>query len=202
MSRVRRQTITGIVVSDKMDKTVVVRVETLKKHPRYKKYIRRRKKYKVHDENNESSLGDVVRAMSTRPLSKGKRWRLAEIVEKRVVSTLEIAQEEELVMKKEAPPRVEKKEEEPAAEAPEEAEEAAAEVEEAVEATEEAAPETGEAQPEEEEEEEETEEEAAEEETEEPVEDIEESEEEVEPEEESAEEPESDDTGSDKTESS
>ena len=72
----------GRVVSDRMDKTVVVAVETPKRHPLYKKLIRRAVKYKAHDENNECRLGDVVRIIETRPLSKQKRWRVAEIITK------------------------------------------------------------------------------------------------------------------------
>ena len=72
----------GKVVSDKMDKTRVVVVERIVKHPLYKKYIKVRKKYYVHDEHNESREGDVVRIMETRPLSKTKRWRLIEILRK------------------------------------------------------------------------------------------------------------------------
>ncbi len=72
----------GKVVSDKMDKTRVVVVERIVKHPLYKKYIKVRKKYYVHDERNESREGDIVRIMETRPLSKIKRWRLVEILRK------------------------------------------------------------------------------------------------------------------------
>ncbi len=72
----------GIVVSDKMDKTRVVMVETLVQHPRYKKYIKRRKKFYAHDENNESRVGDLVQIMETRPLSKLKRWRIVKILRK------------------------------------------------------------------------------------------------------------------------
>ncbi len=72
----------GIVVSDKMDKTVVVVVETLKKHPRYKKYIKRTKKYKVHDEKNECRVGDTISFVETRPISKDKCWKLVEIIER------------------------------------------------------------------------------------------------------------------------
>ena len=71
----------GVVVSSAMDKTIVVRVETLKAHPRYKKIIRRSTKFHAHDERNEANVGDVVRIVETRPLSKTKRWRLAEVVE-------------------------------------------------------------------------------------------------------------------------
>lgn len=72
----------GTVSSDKMDKTITVRVETVKQHPLYKKTIKTSKKYKAHDENNEAKIGDTVKIMETRPLSKDKRWRLVEIVRK------------------------------------------------------------------------------------------------------------------------
>jgi len=75
----------GKVVSDKMDKTIVVAVETYKKHDLYHKRIKYTKKFKAHDENNEAKIGDVVRIMETRPLSKDKRWRLTEVVEKAVI---------------------------------------------------------------------------------------------------------------------
>ena len=78
----RRKTRAGRVVSDKMDKTIVVAVETRVPHPLYKKIIKRTYKLKAHDENNECRTGDRVRVMETRPLSKDKRWRLVEIVEK------------------------------------------------------------------------------------------------------------------------
>ncbi|MFR4145898.1 MAG: 30S ribosomal protein S17 [Mediterraneibacter gnavus] len=77
-----RKVRTGKVVSDKMDKTIVVAVEDHVKHPLYKKIVKRTYKLKVHDENNECNVGDTVRVMETRPLSKDKRWRLVEIVEK------------------------------------------------------------------------------------------------------------------------
>ena len=72
----------GKVVSDKMDKTIVVAVEDHVKHPLYKKIVKRTYKLKAHDENNECNVGDTVRVMETRPLSKNKRWRLVEIMEK------------------------------------------------------------------------------------------------------------------------
>ena len=72
----------GIVVSDKMDKTVVVSVETSEKHKTYGKVQKRTYKLKAHDENNECNIGDRVKVMETRPLSKDKRWRLVEIIEK------------------------------------------------------------------------------------------------------------------------
>ena len=81
-ARALRKTRTGRVVSDKMDKTIVVSIETSVKHPLYKKIIKHTYKLKAHDENNECSVGDRVRVMETRPLSREKRWRLAEIVEK------------------------------------------------------------------------------------------------------------------------
>ena len=80
----RRKTQVGTVVSDKMDKTVTVLVERLTKHPVYKKYIRKRAKFKAHDENNVCRLGDKVLIVETRPLSKEKRWRVREVIEKAV----------------------------------------------------------------------------------------------------------------------
>ena len=77
-----RKTQVGIVSSDKMDKTVVVEVRDRVKHPLYKKIVNRTVKYKAHDENNECNIGDTVRIMETRPLSKDKRWRLVNIIEK------------------------------------------------------------------------------------------------------------------------
>ena len=77
-----RKTRTGLVVSDKMDKTIVVAVEDHVKHPLYKKIVKRTYKLKAHDENNECRKGDTVKVMETRPLSKDKRWRLVEVVEK------------------------------------------------------------------------------------------------------------------------
>ena len=72
----------GTVVSNKNDKTIVVRVETLVQHPLLKKFVRRHKKFTAHDPNNECGIGDKVKVMETRPLSKDKRWRLVEIIEK------------------------------------------------------------------------------------------------------------------------
>jgi small subunit ribosomal protein S17 len=80
--RAMRKTRIGKVVSDKMDKTIVVAIETSVKHPLYKKIVKRTNKLKAHDENNECKTGDKVKVMETRPLSKDKRWRLVEIVEK------------------------------------------------------------------------------------------------------------------------
>jgi small subunit ribosomal protein S17 len=83
--RNQRKVYTGRVVSDKMDKTVTVLVETQKKHPLYGKRVKYSKKYKAHDEQNEANIGDVVRIMETRPLSATKRFRLVEVVEKAVI---------------------------------------------------------------------------------------------------------------------
>lgn len=85
MERSERKIRMGKVVSDKMEKTIVVAVEDSVNHPLYGKIVRRTTKFKAHDENNEARMGDVVRIMETRPLSKEKRWRLVEIVEKAVV---------------------------------------------------------------------------------------------------------------------
>ena len=82
MERNLRKTRVGKVVSNKMDKTIVVAVEDHERHPLYKKIIKTTYKLKAHDENNECNIGDTVKVMETRPLSKDKRWRLVEIVEK------------------------------------------------------------------------------------------------------------------------
>ena len=79
--RGRRQERQGVVVSDAMEKTIVVRVDVVKAHPRYKKVVRRSVKFHAHDESSQAKVGDVVRIVETRPLSKTKRWRLAEVVE-------------------------------------------------------------------------------------------------------------------------
>lgn len=81
-TRRQRKTMVGRVVSDKMQKTVTVAVETITAHPLYGRRIRRTKKLKAHDEHNEAHVGDLVRVMETRPLSKEKRWRVVEIVER------------------------------------------------------------------------------------------------------------------------
>jgi small subunit ribosomal protein S17 len=83
--RNERKTLIGKVVSDKMQKTIVVAVETYKKHDLYHKRIKYTKKFKAHDEHNEAKIGDTVKIMETRPLSKDKSWRLVEIVEKAVI---------------------------------------------------------------------------------------------------------------------
>ena len=81
-TRSARKVRVGRVISDRMDKTVVVQVADLKRHPLYKKTIQQRVKFKAHDEQNECKVGDLVRIMETRPISKEKRWRVAEIIEK------------------------------------------------------------------------------------------------------------------------
>ena len=85
----KRKTRFGNVVSNKMEKTVIIEVETLKRHPLYKKTIKRAVKYKAHDEKNECRVGDVVRIVETRPLSKQKRWRVVEIMTKGEVVEVE-----------------------------------------------------------------------------------------------------------------
>ena len=82
MERNLRKVRTGKVTSNKMDKTIVVAIEEHVKHPLYKKVVKRTYKLKAHDENNECRVGDTVEVMETRPLSKDKRWRLVEIIEK------------------------------------------------------------------------------------------------------------------------
>ena len=82
MERNLRKTRTGKVTSNKMQKTIVVAVEDHVKHPLYKKIVKRTYTLKAHDENNECNIGDTVKVMETRPLSKDKRWRLVEIIEK------------------------------------------------------------------------------------------------------------------------
>lgn len=79
-----RRVLTGVVVSNKSDKTIVVRVETLVQHPLYKKFIRRHKKFMAHDPANECGVGDMVRIIEHRPLSRRKRWHLVQITEKAV----------------------------------------------------------------------------------------------------------------------
>jgi small subunit ribosomal protein S17 len=79
--RGRRQERRGVVVSNAMDKTIIVKVDTIKSHPRYKKVVRRSVKFHAHDEQNSANVGDVVRIVETRPLSKTKHWKLVEVVE-------------------------------------------------------------------------------------------------------------------------
>lgn len=85
MERSNRKVLRGRVVSDKMDKTIVVIIETHKNHPLYGKRVKYSKKYKAHDELNEARIGDIVEIMETRPLSATKRFRLVKVVEKAVV---------------------------------------------------------------------------------------------------------------------
>ncbi len=82
MERGNRKVRVGKVVSDKMDKTIVVAVQRVAKHPVYKKRVKSTEKFKAHDETNQCGIGDTVRIMETRPLSKDKRWRVLEVVEK------------------------------------------------------------------------------------------------------------------------
>ena len=82
MERNRRKSLIGIVISNAMDKTIVVETSTLKKHPLYGKRVKSSNRFKAHDENNECGIGDKVSIMETRPLSKTKNWRLVEILEK------------------------------------------------------------------------------------------------------------------------
>ena len=82
VDRNERRTVTGVVTADKMEKTVVVSIERRVQHPVYGKMIRRTKKLKAHDETNDAKTGDTVRIMETRPMSKDKRWRVVEIVER------------------------------------------------------------------------------------------------------------------------
>ena len=84
-ARGNRKTRVGVVVSDKMEKTVVVQVDNLIKHPVYKKYIKRKVTCKAHDESNSCNIGDKVLIVETRPISKDKRWRVREVLEKRVI---------------------------------------------------------------------------------------------------------------------
>lgn len=85
MERNRRKVYTGTVVSDKMDKTISVLVETYRKHPLYHKRVKYSKKFAAHDENNQAKIGDIVKIMETRPLSKNKRFRLVEIIEEAII---------------------------------------------------------------------------------------------------------------------
>ena len=78
----QRKSLAGIVVSDKMDKTIVVQIEQMVMHPIYKKYVRRRLKYKAHDETNTARMGDMVLIEECRPLSRDKRWRLRDVTER------------------------------------------------------------------------------------------------------------------------
>ena len=82
MEKVRKMELEGIVTSDKMEKSVVVTIERLEKHPIFKKYIRKRSKFKAHDDKNECNIGDRVRIRECRPISKDKCWRVVEIVQR------------------------------------------------------------------------------------------------------------------------
>lgn len=107
--RGRRKSLIGVVVSNKMDKTAVVSVERRYPHPLYHKIIRSTKKYKAHDPRNEATLGDIVRIEETRPLSKEKRWRIAETLVRGNVAEIaprEIGVPEEALLRREAPTTV------------------------------------------------------------------------------------------------
>ena len=82
MERASRKVRTGVVTSDKMDKTIIVSVTELVKHPLYGRFVKKSRKFAAHDENNECGYGDTVEIMETRPLSKNKRWRVSKIIEK------------------------------------------------------------------------------------------------------------------------
>jgi small subunit ribosomal protein S17 len=90
--KTKRKTRTGTVISDKMDKTVVVLVQRVGRHPLYKKVVRHTSKFKAHDEANACKVGDVVKIIETRPLSKEKRWRVAEIISRKEVVEVEPAE--------------------------------------------------------------------------------------------------------------
>ncbi|MDR2883771.1 MAG: 30S ribosomal protein S17 [Deferribacteraceae bacterium] len=92
-TRGRRKVRRGVVTSDKMDKTIVVKVETLILHPLYKKYIKQSRKFYAHDESNSAHIGDVVEIVETRPLSRTKCWRLLNVVTRSIESNIEIAEE-------------------------------------------------------------------------------------------------------------
>lgn len=90
--KTKRKTRTGTVISDKMDKTVVVLVESLRRHPLYKKVVRHTSKFKAHDEANACKVGDVVKIVETRPLSKEKCWRVVEVISRKEVVEVEPAE--------------------------------------------------------------------------------------------------------------
>ena len=135
MSYERRKVRVGKVVSDKMDKTVVVAVEGRRPHPIYKKAVRKRTRFKVHDEENQCKLGDLVRIIETRPMSSAKRWRVAGILAREEIAEIqpeEITVDEDVVVARPEPPPMQPiVAEEAAAVAVAEEPEAAAEVEEA-----------------------------------------------------------------------
>ena len=92
----RQKVRTGRVVSNKMDKTVIVLVETLRRHPTYKKVVRKTTKFKAHDENNICNIGDTVKMIETRPLSKEKRWRIMEIIRRKEIAEIKPAEISEI----------------------------------------------------------------------------------------------------------
>ena len=112
MRETRKQIRTGTVVSDRMDKTVVVQIETVIMHPQFKKYMKQRRKLKAHDEKNECRVGDRVSVMETRPLSRDKRWRVTAILEHGTLAKVDIEEPEEVILKSQ---RITHKAAEPAA---------------------------------------------------------------------------------------
>ena len=101
MEKKLRKIRTGTVTSNKMTKTIVVQVESLRRHPLYKKIVKHRSKFKVHDERNECGIGDVVRIIETRPLSKDKRWRILEIIRKKEKAEIAPSEFAEVLTKEE-----------------------------------------------------------------------------------------------------
>lgn len=93
----RHKTMLGRVVSNKMDKTVIIAVETIKHHPLYRKTMKKTTKFKAHDKNNECGPGDIVKIVETRPLSKEKRWRVAEIITKQEAVAVQPKENKEIV---------------------------------------------------------------------------------------------------------
>lgn len=135
MERNRRTTLQGVVVSDKMDKTIVVEVETHKRHPKYQKRVKYSNKYYAHDENNEAKKGDVVTIMASRPLSALKRFRLVSVDQKAAIDIKVLEAEKELEVQEQeaeglAPKAIEVKVEEKPVEATPAKEEAPVEVKE------------------------------------------------------------------------
>jgi small subunit ribosomal protein S17 len=96
MENVHKKVRTGTVVSDKMDKTVIVLVESLRRHPLYKKVVKHTSKFKAHDADNSCKLGDRVKIVETRPLSKDKRWRVVEIVRRKEVAEIQPTEIDEI----------------------------------------------------------------------------------------------------------
>jgi small subunit ribosomal protein S17 len=96
MEKIRKKVRTGTVVSDKMDKTVIVMVESLRRHPLYKKVVKHTSKFKAHDADNACQIGDMVKIIETRPLSKDKRWRVVEILKRKEVAEIKPTEIDEI----------------------------------------------------------------------------------------------------------